>query len=160
MEALRRSRTERLEETIAQREIDAEAQGKAALILAKYQSQAQTIASNEAFNQEIELFQEELTRENIGIPDDPSKIIEKYTITILSMPPAERDKFLRTMAQSMPVTYTMVLKRIQQYQADRSQSEAYIQNMLKANDGQKAPKVPKKEIPEEKTKGNTRGEPQ
>jgi len=64
------------------------------------------------------------------------------------------------MAQSMPVTYTMVLKRIQQYQADRSQSEAYIQNMLKPNDDQKAPKVLKKKITEEKTKGNTRGEPQ
>ena len=161
-EALRRSRTDRLEETIAQREIDAEGQGRAALILAKYQAKAQTIASNEAFAQEIELFQEELTRENIGIPDDPSKIIEKYAITVLAMPPAKRDQFLRTMSQNMPITYTMVLKRIQQYQANQLQNEAYIQSMLGTRtETASKPQtgLTKKEM-KEKTKGNTRGEPQ
>lgn len=155
--ALERSRSDKLEELIKQQEANAEAQGRAAVTLAKYQSRAQAVAAQESLLAEAELFQSELAQENVGIPDNPAKIIEKYAIEIMAMLPAQQEQILARMAKQMPVTYSMVIKRLQQMQLEQVQQQAFIEQSLAPveGEGQSTSSAPKAE----KTKGQTTGTP-
>lgn len=158
------------EEQVRAAELQAEAQGKALVVNAKYQVRAQRAANDERLKIQAELFQEELAAENIGIPADPIKLIDKYAMEIFYMDPKTQQKTLDDMGQKMPITYRLVLDRLNMYQ-----SELYNLPMIgepmqpptpekdkEAPNAQKPGTREKDKVPirkKEKSKGQTRGTP-
>jgi len=106
------------EEQIHAGELQAEAQGKAMVIQAKYQVRAQRAANDERMKLQAELFQDELVKENIGIPEDPLKLIDKYAMEIFYMDPKTQQQYLDEMSVRMPITYRLVLDRLNMYQTE------------------------------------------
>jgi len=163
-------RTELTEEQIKASELQAEAQGRALVINARYQVRAQRAANDERLKLQAELFQEELAQENIGIPADPIKLIDKYTMEIFYMDPKTQQKTLDDMARKMPITYRLVLDRLNMYQSELynlpmigepMQPPATAEEKEKPNQ-QKPGTRQKDKIPirkKEKSKGQTRGTP-
>tara|TARA_Y100000592_G_scaffold27891_1_gene44386 strand:+ start:5337 stop:7217 length:1881 start_codon:yes stop_codon:yes gene_type:complete len=166
-EAITRTKTNMMDEAIIQAEKDAEAQGRASVILGKYNIRAQKAAEDESFKLKAEIFQQELIRENQGIPEDPVKLIEKYAYEIFAMDPVSQEKSLRSLMKKAPVTYGLVLERIQLLQMEQQQADA-AQAQISAEMPvlEKAPnqkEMGKREgdkikLKGEKTKGQTRGE--
>jgi len=154
------------EEQIKSGELSAEAQGKALVIQARYQVRAQRAANDERVKLQAELFQEELIKENLGIPEDPLKLIDKYAMEVFYMDPKTQQQYLDEMAIRMPITYRLVLDRLNMYQAE-------MYNLPMIGQSMPNPAIPhepnKKEVgtregdkvkirDKEKTKGATRGE--
>lgn len=154
-----------------------EAQGQAQVVLARYQVRSQKAMEQEQLKIQAELFLDELAQENAGIPDDPVKLIEKYTIELQNMPPEEANKRLGAMSQNMPITYSLVVQKLNEYQMNQMQQQANImKGAAPENPEDKVPARPRTESPnkqdpgtreqdkveirdKEKTKGQTRGNP-
>ena len=94
----------------------AKSQGEAQIIAAQFQARAQQAAEEETVKIDAELFQDELSQESIGIPEDPSKIIEKYAREIFMMDPQRQVIYLQELYGVMPTTATLVHRRLQQLQ--------------------------------------------
>ena len=112
-EAKKQSFADALAAEIETQETQAEGQGRAQVILARYQSRAAKAQEDEIFKIRAELFQDELNMELGAIPDDPVKLIEQYAYQMLSLPEAQARKELQQMAIKLPVTYSLVTERIQ-----------------------------------------------
>jgi len=121
---------------------------------------------------QAELFQEELIKENIGLPEDPLKLIDKYAMEIFYMDPPTQQKYLDEMATTMPITYRLVLDRLNMYQTEmynmpvvREQMENPVaaqeaemeKEVNKATIKEEASERKSRSIKKEKTKGQTRG---
>lgn len=118
--ALKKNRMESLEASIEEMEKQSEAQGKASVIQARYQVRAQAAAEAEQMRVKAEMFQDELAKENGSIPEDPFKLIEKYAIQLLNLDPATQNMQLQSLAQNAPTTYSFVIQRLMQYQANQA----------------------------------------
>ena len=127
------------------------------ILQAKYQTRARIVAAQEEVRVQAELFQEELAKENVGIPEDPLKLVEKFALELLTMPPDVQEKKLSEMAAKMPTTYSLVVKRMQTMQLFQAQEmqQAGFETEPIDTEG----KVESKQAPKEKTKGQTRGTP-
>jgi hypothetical protein len=172
-----------MDQQIIEQERQAEAQGRGQVVLAKYQARAQELAQNEGYRLKMELFQEEIARENNGMEyDDVYRVIDKYALQILNMPPDIQQQQLMQMSQNMPNTYTMVTYKLKAYQAEQAQqqitqTQAQMQ-LMQLQQQQQPPEAAtvKKDAPnqkepgsregdkipirdKEKTKGQTRGTP-
>jgi hypothetical protein len=158
-DALRKGRASKLDETIASLRAEAEAQGEAMVIQARYQTRARIAAAQEELKAQAELFQEELAKENMGIPEDPLKLIEKFAFELLSLPPEVQEKKLIEMANKMPTTYALVIKRMQTMQLYQSQELAAAGFQMEPVGVEQNPPYKPKQLPKVKTKGATRGEP-
>jgi len=162
------------EEQIKAGEMQAEAAGKALVIQAKYQVRAQRAANDERLKIQAELFQEELVKENIGLPEDPMKLVDKYAMEIFYMEEGQQQKYLDEMSRGMPITYRLVLDRLNMYQSElynlpmvgdvmknpaTADQEAVATNSTTSpSTGSKRKKVTlKKKSSTTKTKGQTRG---
>lgn len=154
-DALKKTRLSSLEERVEGLVAEAEAQGQAMVVQAKYQMRAKVAAAQEEIKIQSELFQEELARENIGLPDEPMKIIEKFALELMSLDPVEQNKRLAVLSKKMPTTYTLVIKRMQSMMAQQSMEMQYAQQEQEQEKEQKSVK----EVKSEKTKGQTRGNP-
>lgn len=149
-EAIKRSRSSITEERTASLRTEAEAQGEAMVIQARYQTRARIAAMQEELRVQAELFQEELAAENISIPEDPLKIIEKISLEISLLPLDIKQKKLQELAQKMPTTFSLVMKRLQMSDNYQEQSISFAnENRLPAHH----------DLEQEKTKGQTRGTP-
>jgi len=158
--ALKASRANQVEDMASQAEADAEARGRATVTMAKYQVRAQAIAASEQLLVETELFQEELAKENVGIPYSPAVVIEKYATEIMALPPGGQNKYLASMSKSMPTTYMLVVKRLQSMQLEQAQQQVLLQQMYGPAESVKKKQVEQvsgEEKPEKK-KGQTTGE--
>lgn len=167
-EANKNMRETLIDEQIKAGEQQAEAQGKAMVISAKYQVRAQRAANDERMKLQAELFQDELVKENIAIPEDPLKLIDKYAMEIFYMDPPTQQKYLDGMATSMPITYRLVLDRLNMYQSEMYNLPMVGETMPNPAAEQEAPnqqqvgtrQKDKVKIKKgEKTKGQTRGTP-
>ncbi|KKM74131.1 hypothetical protein LCGC14_1403520 [marine sediment metagenome] len=170
VEANKAMRETLTEEQIKAGEMQAEAAGKAMVIQARYQVRAQRAANDERLKIQAELFQEELVKENIGIPEDPMKLVDKYAMEIFYMEPETQQTYLNKMSEDMPITYRLVLDRLNMYQSelynlpmigDQMESPAMMEEQG-ATTQPPAPKERKKITVKkqgEKTKGATRGQP-
>jgi hypothetical protein len=172
VEANKAMRETLTEEQIKAGELQAEAAGKSMVIQAKYQVRAQRAANDERLKIQAELFQEELVKENLGIPEDPMKLVDKYAMEIFYMDPETQQTYLDRMSNSMPITYRLVLDRLNMYQSelynlpmvgDQMENPAKIEEDMGASAAQAPePKKRKKVTVKkqgEKTKGQTRGTP-
>lgn len=124
--SLNMSRTEDREEAVLNAEKQAEAQGRAQMILAKYQARAQKLAQDEIFKYKVELFEDELQKENEAIPEDPFKLIDKLSIELLNLPGNMQSQKLLELSRNMPTTYTLVLERLNQFQTEQLQGPQQI----------------------------------
>jgi hypothetical protein len=156
-DALKKTRLSSLEERVEGLVAEAEAQGQAMVVQAKYQMRAKVAAAQEEIKIQSELFQEELARENIGLPDEPMKIIEKFALELMSLDPVEQNKRLAVLSKKMPTTYTLVIKRMQSMMAQQSMEMQYAQQEQEQEQEKEQKSV--KEVKSEKTKGQTRGNP-
>lgn len=152
-DALKKTRISSLDEQIKQLKAEAEAQGQAMIIQAIYQTRARVAAAQEEIKIQAELFQEELARENVGIPDEPLKLIERFSMELLSLPPEEQTKRLRVLSEKMPTTYTLILKRMQSMMAEQAAQLGYTAQEEPAENTKSTKPA------NEKTKGQTRGNP-
>ena len=67
---------------------------------------------DERYRLQLEMFEDELSAENVGVPDDHHKVIEKYAQQIINMDDASRQATFERMAKTMPVTYGFVFRRV------------------------------------------------
>lgn len=153
------------EQEIKSQELLAEAQGRALVIQAKYQVRAERAANDERLKMQAELFQEELMRENKGIPEDPIKLIDRYAIEIFYMDQQTQQKYLDEMSQRMPITYRMVLDRINMYQTELYRKPVSIENNIKTKEAPNSKPLGTREKDKvkirdkQKVRGQTRGTP-
>jgi len=163
--AIKRTRLDMMNDAILQSEKDAEAQGKSQIILSKYQTRAQKAGEDEAFRLKAEIFEKELMQENQGIPEDPIKLIEKYAYEIHGLDPVNQQKKMAQLIKKAPITYGLVLERLQLIQMEANQVMAASASMEepsldtapneKGVGNREGDKVKLRE--KEKTKGQTRG---
>ena len=95
----------------------AEAQGKAMEIQARYQVRAQYAATEEQAKLREEKFQEELANESKiekNQEEDISKIISRYAEEISIMPQEGQNQALNKLQKTMPYTAAMVIKRLEE----------------------------------------------
>lgn len=102
----------------------ATAQGEAQLILAKMQVIAEQEASEEVNRTEERMFSDELQNE-LGIDDESiHEEIKKLASTIMMLStPAEQISALKALHSDSPMTYNMVIARIQKIQAEADAAE-------------------------------------
>ena len=164
-EAKKQSFADALAAEIETQETQAEGQGRAQVILAKYNARATKAQEDEVFKIRAELFQDELMRELGAIPDDPVKLIERYAIQILSMSEAQARKELQQLSIKLPTTYTLVNERIQMMmlgmeEIQREEEEAAIKSKKAPNEQKPGTREKDKvAIKGERHKGKTKGQP-
>jgi hypothetical protein len=111
-EAMKRIRSEMRDDQIEAQEATAEAQGRAQIILSKYNTRAQKAGEDELFKMRMELFQDELATEMGSVPDDPEKIVERYVMEFAALPQQDMQIQLSNLSRKMPYTYTIVAERL------------------------------------------------
>ena len=135
---------------------EAEAQGEAGLILAKYQVRTQLLAERESFQAKMEMFEDELATEHVGIPEDPFYVIEKFAFELNAMPDQNRNIKLKELASKMPITYGLVIERMNQMNMEALQQQAAIDQMMAPT--QMVPSAGSKQAPNQKTPGTREGD--
>jgi len=110
--SIRNDREEVLRNQISESKTTAEAQGEGQIVATKYQIRAEQAAMDERYRLQLEMFEDELSAENVGVPDDHHKVIEKYAQQIINMDDASRQATFERMAKTMPVTYGFVFRRV------------------------------------------------
>jgi hypothetical protein len=95
---------------------EAEAQGKALEIQAKYQVRAQQVAIDEQARIREAKFKDELTNETLGDPSetDLSSAIDKYAEEIMLLDPAGQIEALGKLETKMPYHAALVAKRVEE----------------------------------------------
>jgi len=134
----------------------AKAQGEAQILAAQYQARSEQALEEEGTKIDAELFQEELSQESVGIPEEPSRIIEKYARELFILDPERQMAYLQELYTLMPTTAGLVHKRLQQMQGAYSQVSATVpqEQVIEATGAQ----MPVEKSDEDRGKGPTRGE--
>tara|TARA_B110000196_G_C21148364_1_gene668037 strand:- start:2239 stop:4137 length:1899 start_codon:yes stop_codon:yes gene_type:complete len=159
-----------LEQQVENSKKSATAQGEAQIVATKYQVRAEQTAIDERARLAIEMFEDELTAENVGVPEDHHRIIDRYAQQIYNMTPEQQQVTFQKMQQNMPVTFGFVNRKIQemwqqdaikqQQQAEQAAAEAAEAPKETQAPNQQAPGTRKKdqvEITGDKQKGPTKG---
>jgi hypothetical protein len=108
-----KSRKEYFRNVVDEAKAQAEAQGEAAVIMAKHQVRAQDAADKEQIKIQTELFQNELASEHGSIPEDPTTLIDRYANEIMMYPEPQQKSVLEQLAKKMPKTAGLVMNRMQ-----------------------------------------------
>jgi len=91
----------------------AEAQGKGQVVMARYQTEAQLAAQEQAARVNESKFQVELIQE-MGITDaNPSDVLQKQAIIVAGMPPDKQQQYLTILAKKAPHTFGFLVQRLQ-----------------------------------------------
>jgi len=160
LEAMKRIRADALGEQIAVQESAAEAQGKAQVILSRYQTRAQKAGQDELFKLRMELFQEEIANELGQIPEDPEKLIERWAIEYASMDYNAAQLQLQKLSKTMPYSYALVADRYNMMLAQMQPQEEVPQLQRPPNEkGIGNRKEDEVKIVGERHKGRTKREP-
>lgn len=108
----------------------AEAQGMAQVILARYQVMAQQEAQDEESKQEERLFRKELEGE-LGVDEEGiHRHIKKLTNSILLIPdPKKQEIALNELYKQSPVSASMVAQRIAQRQAEAAMEQTQLEQI-------------------------------
>tara|TARA_Y100001937_G_scaffold128294_1_gene203778 strand:+ start:6047 stop:7951 length:1905 start_codon:yes stop_codon:yes gene_type:complete len=170
--AIRHDQIDNLEQQVESSKKSATAQGEAQLIATKYQVRAEQAAADERARLQIEAFQDELSAENVGVPEDHHKIIDRYAQQIYNMPPDQQQITFQKMQQNMPVTFGFVNRKVQEmWQQDaieKQQQEVAAAEAAQKQVAEEARSAPNQkevgerkqdqvEISGEKKKGPTKG---
>ncbi len=100
---------------VSQAIAQAEAQGRAMEIQARYQVRAEEAALDERAKLREKKFKDELSKENAKSQEvDVSEIISKYAEELLLMGPEEQQTSLIKLQEKMPYTAAMIMQRIQE----------------------------------------------
>lgn len=149
--------------------VQAEAEGNAAVTAAKYQARAQLEAQREHLRVRIEHLQQEIQREQGAIPENFLELVQSLALQVVYSPPEIQVQILDNLRKETPTTYALVMETIEMYQ-DSGAVPATPPG--KPGNPQVATNPPNQKTPgtresnkvrpreKEKTKGNTRGEPQ
>ena len=148
--AITSDQIDNLEAQVENSKKSATAQGEAQLVATKYQIRAEQVAADERARLQIEMFEDELSAENVGVPQDHHKIIERYAQQIYNMPPENQQITFQKMQQSMPVTFGFVNRKVQEmWQQDEIQRQQQEAAAAEAA----AQQVEQKEAPNQKKIG-------
>ena len=162
--AKQQSFADALEAEVKAQEMAAEGQGRAGVILARYNARATKAAEDEVFKIRAELFKDELMQELGSIPEDPIKLIERYAIEMLNMPEAVARKELYRLSLKLPTTYTLVNERIQLMLSMAPLPEEEEETQVKSTEGPNTQKLGTRKkdqvkVKGERKKGVTKGQP-
>ena len=152
MKAIENNTKEQLESQVFQAKKSAEAQGEAQIVATKYQVRAEEEAIQERYRIKLEMFQEELAAENVGVPAEHHQIIERYAQQVFNMDPASQNTTLQRMAQSMPTTHGFVLQRVQEMFQEQQMAQAQA-NQAEAQAEQAQAQAQEKQAPNQKEVG-------
>lgn len=119
--ALQTNKLESLSDQVIEAEKQAEAQGKGLVISAIYQAKAQKANQDEIFRAKMELFENEVAAETGSIPGSIFDLVDKYAIELMNLPPEFQEQRFYEMQKKMPVTFTMVMEKMNLYQAQQMQ---------------------------------------
>lgn len=119
LEGLKRSRVIALDDAIMQAEKQADAQGKATVIMAKYQAKAEKMLADTKLLLRAEAFQSEIAKENSGMPEDPYKLIEKYAVELFNTPEPAKTQTFAELQFRAPVTASFVLAYMQNLEQEQ-----------------------------------------
>lgn len=156
---------------IKTQEATAKAEGKGRIILEKANIRAQLEAQREHLRVRMEHLQNEIEQERGAIPENFLDLIESIALQIMYMPPEQQISHMDKLSKTNPTTYALVMEAVDMYRnsgivrgAEVSKGQSGNPNSKEDPPNQKSPgeresnKVkPRKK---EKTKANTRGEPQ
>ena len=137
--AITQDRNDANDEAIHTAEKQADAQGRAQVILARYQAKAQRAATDEQFRLKAALFENEIAKENGTNQEDPYILIDKYALELLNLPPIYQQERLMELQKKMPVTFIMVVERMTSYQMEQMQQQAFLQQVATNAAPQQAP---------------------
>lgn len=160
-----KSRKEFHRNAIEDAKAQAEAQGEAAVIMARHQVRAQDAADREQIKIQTELFHEELQAEHGAIPEDPTTLIDKYANQVMLYPEPQQEQVMQQLMNQMPITAGLVNSRIQMMEMRLMQSAMpLMEEAVGLTQEQGAPEKPvtKKDevkVSGEKRKGPTKGTP-
>jgi hypothetical protein len=102
-----------LELVMDQAKQQAEAQGKGQVIMARYQTEAQLAAQEQAARNNESKFLPELVQE-MGITDaNPSDVLQKQAIIVAGMPPDKQQQYLTILSKKAPHTFGFLMQRLQ-----------------------------------------------
>jgi hypothetical protein len=159
---LEESANEDIDRAVKRSKKEAEAQGEAAVVLAKFNAIAQAEAQAELLRYRIQQFQEELIDEFGSVDANFFNLIEQLTLGLLYMAPEMQIVELDKLKTKTPITHNLVMERINAYQSANIMPTGANLSLKKQAPNQKSPgeresnQVKPRE--KEKTKGATRGE--
>ena len=139
----------------------AEIQGEAQITLGKYQVRAQSAAQNEQFLIKEKLFEKELAEENAGTDMDMETLVQTIADKLGLLPPEIQSEALKQLAKKQPVTFALVLHRIEMEKEmlAREEVEMGVSPEQQKQQGQTQPKTKKVEGKKDKHQAQTRGNP-
>lgn len=175
--AISKSRESERDERVRDATAQAEANGEAQLVNAKYQAAAQQAMTDETFKIRAAALENEFAAENINIPEDSFTLVTKMALQLIGWAPEEQQAKLQEMSKKMPITASLVAERLQELQIQKMNNQQLMEQYSgpvpsPASTGQPqqatgAPPPNKKEVgsreqdkiklKKEKTKGQTRG---
>ena len=91
----------------------AEVQGKAQVIMGRYQSEAMDAQAEEAARIRERLFEVELKQELQAPDQDPSDILRKYSAQIAGMDPMSQQQVLVGLQTKTPLAFSFIMQRLQ-----------------------------------------------
>jgi hypothetical protein len=121
---------------------EADSQGRAQEVLARYQVRAEAAAMEERARIREELFKAELESESDS-PEDASLILAKMTEEITLLPPVKQKTILKAMQQDQPYTYSMLVKRIEEKELLETMQLASIFGTPSASQSESKPETKK-----------------
>jgi len=173
----KQSRMEQRENAVHDQVAQAEAQGKAQVVMSKYQARAQMEGQRETLKIKLERLQSEIQQEQGEIPEDYLDLVEAIALRLMHLPPEMQVSSMNKLQKTAPTTYALVMEAIRSYQEagfvptseGMSPTGGEEGNPNTSGVGGEPPAKKKpgtregdkvKVRDKEKTKGNTRGEPQ
>lgn len=161
---LKQDQATQLDDLVETQKKQAQAQGEAQIVATKYQIRSEQAAMDERFRLKLEMFEEELAAENVGVPEDLHRLVERYAQQVFNMDDASRNQTLQKMSKTMPVTHSFVFQRLQELimeqQAQFAQAqaaEAPANNQAPNQQEVGTRKQDQVEITGDKKKGATKG---
>jgi hypothetical protein len=138
--------------TMDQMLAQAEAQGKAQVIAARYQAKALEAQAEEAARLRERLFTVELKQELQAPDQDPSDILQKYSAQLVGMDPVMQQQTLLMLQKQAPTAFSFIMQRLQGNinAMPEPQAEATMQNQTQQHEEKKMIHEEKKMTHEEK----------
>lgn len=162
-ESLEASRDQNAKNAKAQ----SEAEGKAQVVMSKYNVRAQMEAQREQLRIRLEHLQDEIDKEQGGITENFLDVIEAIAIRVMYLPEDQQIMHMNKMQKETPTTYGLVMEAIQTYanagmvpgaEGNPNATGVTGEPPAKKSPGEReSNKVKIRE--KEKTKGQTRGNP-
>lgn len=118
---LKNDRTKSVDMALQEAAKQAEAQGQALVIGARYEAKAAKAKMDTTILLKMETFLNEIAQENAGMPDDPYKLIERYAVELYNSPEPYKSQSFGMLQMKAPITAAFVLEYMTYLEAQKAE---------------------------------------